>query len=84
MGKGHNSLEAVSTRHATLVDLLDRILDRGLLIDTDIVITLAGVPLLGLSLRAAIAGIDTMEQSGFMTGWDRSIRSGSTGNATSQ
>ncbi|MBI2957834.1 MAG: gas vesicle protein [Chloroflexi bacterium] len=77
-------MEAVSTRHATLVDLLDRVLDRGLVINTDIIITLAGVPLVALSIRAAIASIDTMEKSGFMIGWDRSIRSGSTGDSTQQ
>lgn len=58
-----------------LVDLLDRVLDRGLVIDADIVVTLAGVPLVGISLRAAIAGIETMVQHGLLTDWDASIRS---------
>ncbi|MFH1140473.1 MAG: gas vesicle protein, partial [Chloroflexota bacterium] len=39
---------------ATLVDLLDRVLDRGLIIDADIIISLAGVPLIGIKLRAAL------------------------------
>jgi hypothetical protein len=59
---------------ATLVDLLDRVLDRGLVIDADIIISLAGVPLVGVSLRAAIAGIETMNRFGLMTEWDTKIR----------
>ena len=59
---------------ATLVDLLDRVLDRGLVIDADIIICLSGVPLVGIKLRAALAGIETMVQYGLMRDWDKSIR----------
>jgi len=57
-----------------LVDLLDRVLDRGLVIDADIIICLAGVPLIGVSLRAAIGGMETMLEYGLMKGWDQQIR----------
>lgn len=67
------SLESRS--QATLVDLLDRVLDRGLLIYADVVITLAGVPLIGINLRAAIAGMETMVEYGLMKEWDDHIRS---------
>lgn len=59
---------------ATLVDLLDRVLERGLVIDADIIISLAGVPLIGIKLRAALAGMETMVQYGLMREWDNSIR----------
>lgn len=59
---------------ATLVDLLDRVLDKGLVINADIIISLAGVPLIGVNLRAALAGIDTMLKYGIMRDWDQSIR----------
>jgi hypothetical protein len=59
---------------ATLVDLLDRVLDRGLVINADIIISLAGVPLIGINLRAALAGMETMVQYGLMREWDKSIR----------
>lgn len=62
---------------ATLVDLLDRVLDRGLVIDADIIISLAGVPLVGIKLRAALAGMETMVQYGLMREWDQSIREAS-------
>lgn len=58
----------------TLVDLLDRVLDRGLVIDADIIISLAGVPLVGIKLTAALAGMETMVQYGLMRESDNSIR----------
>ena len=58
----------------TLVDLLDRVLDRGLVINADIIICLAGVPLIGINLRAALAGMETMVKYGLMTEWDERIR----------
>lgn len=67
-------MQASRDARATLVDLLDRLFDRGLILDADIVITLSGVPLVGLKLRAAIAGIETMLQYGIMQDWDESIR----------
>ncbi len=61
--KTHNAPQA------TLVDLLDRVLDRGLLINADIIISLAGVPLIGINLRAALAGMETMMKYGVMQDW---------------
>ncbi len=68
------TFERVIAPKATLVDLLDRVLERGLVIDADIVISLAGVPLVGIKLRAAVAGMETMVQYGLMREWDNSIR----------
>ena len=69
---------------ATLVDLLDRVLDRGLLINADIIICLAGVPLIGINLRAALAGMETMVQYGLMREWDQAIRAGFEGASETQ
>lgn len=71
--------DSVASPPATLADLLDRVLDRGLLINADIVICLAGVPLIGINLRAALAGIETMVEYGLMLEWDRAIRASSAG-----
>ncbi len=60
--------------HATLVDLLDRVLDKGLVINADIVISVAGIPLLGINLRAALAGMETMLKYGLMKDLDERIR----------
>ncbi len=60
--------------HATLVDLLERVLDKGLIVDADLIITLAGVPLIGVKLRAAIAGMETMLKYGIWEDWDNAQR----------
>jgi hypothetical protein len=59
---------------ATLVDLLDRVLDKGIIVNADIVISVAGVPLLGINLRAALAGMETMLNYGLLKDLDRSMR----------
>lgn len=59
---------------ATLVDLLDRVLDRGLFLRADLVISVAGIPLIGATLSLAVAGTETMLKYGVMTDWDREIR----------
>ncbi len=60
--------------HTTLVDLLDRILDKGLILDADIIIHVAGIPLIGVKLKAAIAGIETMLKFGIWEDWDAAQR----------
>ena len=79
------SADADGTRHdspeAGLVDLLDRVLDRGLVIHADIMITLAGIPLVGLNLRAQLAGIETMLADPRMVEWDARIRARSSRDA---
>jgi hypothetical protein len=71
-------MEATREHGTTLVDLLDRVLDKGAVIDADVIITVAGVPLLGLKLRAMLASIDTMIQYGMWADWDKAIRAAAT------
>ncbi len=59
---------------ATLVDLLDRVLSKGLILDADVIIHVAGIPLLGIKLKAALAGIETMIEYGMWEEWDRAQR----------
>jgi hypothetical protein len=59
---------------ATLVDLLDRILDKGLMLDADLIVHVAGIPLLGIKLRAALAGMETMLRYGIWEDWDAAQR----------
>ena len=49
---------------ATLVDLLDRILDKGLVVAGDIKISLADVELLTVRIRLIICSVDKAEQIG--------------------
>jgi len=67
-------MEPTRDTHATLVDLLDRILDKGLVLNADIIISVAGIPLIGVNLRAAIAGMETMLKYGVMQAWDTQTR----------
>jgi len=67
-------VEPVRDTQATLVDLLDRILDKGLVIYADVVVSVAGVPLIGVNLRAALAGMETMLKYGVMVDWDEKSR----------
>ena len=60
------SMEPTRQGRATLVDLLDRVLDKGLLINADMIISLAGVPLIAVNIRAAIASVETMLEHGLM------------------
>lgn len=59
---------------ATLVDLLDRALDKGVILDADLIVHVAGIPLLGVSLRAALAGVETMLRYGMWLDWDEAQR----------
>lgn len=59
---------------ATLVDLLDRVLDKGLILDADLIIHVAGIPLLGIKLRAALAGMETMLKYGIWQDWEEAQR----------
>ncbi|MCA1635924.1 MAG: gas vesicle protein [Acidobacteria bacterium] len=54
----------VSSRPPGLVDVLDRILDKGLVIAGDIKVSLANVELLTLQIRLLICSIDKAEQIG--------------------
>ena len=58
----------------TLTDLLERVLDKGVILDADLLISIGGVPLIGVNLRAAIAGMDTMLKYGLMKQWDKEVR----------
>ena len=49
---------------ATLVDLLDRVLDKGLVVAGDVSISLANVELLTIRIRLLVCSIDKAEQIG--------------------
>lgn len=57
-----------------VVDLVDTILRDGAIVQADVVITVGGVPLVGVSLRAAIAGMTTMTEYDFLTDLDQEVR----------
>jgi len=62
------------SRDGALVDLVDRILANGVILHADLIISVSGVPLIGVNLKAAIAGLTTMVDYGIMETWDEKIR----------
>ncbi|MFA6218130.1 MAG: gas vesicle protein [Candidatus Omnitrophota bacterium] len=74
MSGERTSLEPVRAMESTVNDLLDRLLSKGIILDLDLVIGIAGIPLIGVSLRAAIAAIETMIEYGLLKTWDKKTR----------
>jgi len=58
------ALQATKDDASTLVDVIDRILDKGLVINADICVSVAGVELLGIKVRAALASFETAAKYG--------------------
>ena len=48
----------------TLADVIDRILDKGLVINADITVSVVGVQLLDIRIRAALASFETAARYG--------------------
>ena len=71
------ALSSGSSHTASLVDILDRVLDKGLVVAGDIKISLAEVELLTIRIRLLICSIDKAEQIG-MDWWkyDRNLSPG--------
>ena len=67
-------MEPIREKNATLVDVLDRALNKGLLVNADLIISVADIPLIGVNLKAAIAGMETMLEYGMMQDWDEALR----------
>jgi ssDNA-binding Zn-finger/Zn-ribbon topoisomerase 1 len=49
---------------ATVADIIDRVLDKGLVINADIAVSLAGVELLSIRIRAVLASLETAAKYG--------------------
>lgn len=48
-----------SMASSSLVDVIDRILDKGLVVDAWIRVSLVGIELLAIEARVVVAGVDT-------------------------
>jgi hypothetical protein len=58
------SISPGQAREATLLDLLDRLLEGGVAIHGEITLAVADVDLLRLSLRVLLGAVDTLEGTG--------------------
>ena len=52
-----------------IVELIDRTLNKGVILNADLVITVADVPLLAANLKLALASVETMLKYGVMNDW---------------
>jgi len=57
-----------------LFDLLDRILDKGVVINGDITVAFAGVDLLSLKVNLVIASLETAKRYGVELPWEKWTR----------
>jgi hypothetical protein len=53
-----------STQATNLADILERVLDKGIVVAGDITISLVGVELLSIKLRLLVASVDKAQQMG--------------------
>jgi hypothetical protein len=57
-------IEPYQKHQPTLADIIDRILEKGLVINADITVSVTGVELLGVRIRAALASFETAARYG--------------------
>lgn len=68
------SLREVSRRDLSLVDLLDRILDKGVVINGDITVAIGRVELLSLKINLVIASLETAKRYGIRLPWEKASK----------
>jgi hypothetical protein len=66
--------QELPTRQLSLFDLLDRILDKGVVISGDITVAFAGVDLLSLKVNLVIASLETAKRYGIELPWEKWAR----------
>ncbi|MFC7375801.1 gas vesicle protein [Brachybacterium sp. GCM10030267] len=67
------AMEPQRDREGTLLHVVETLLDKGLVLNADIMVSVAGVELLGIRIRAALASFETAARYGldFPAGTDR-------------
>jgi hypothetical protein len=61
----------LAPQQLTIVDLIDRILDKGVVITGDITISVVGVDLLSLKINLVIASLETAKRYGIKLPWEK-------------
>jgi gas vesicle structural protein len=63
-GSGRSAMEPQREREGTLAHVIETLLDKGLVLNADIMVSVGGVELLGIRIRAALASFDTAARYG--------------------
>lgn len=64
MGTDEGMTSLVPSNSRNLADVIERILDKGLVINADIAVSVAGTELLGIKIRATLASFETAAKYG--------------------
>ena len=67
-------MEPTKNETHAIVEFIDVLLREGVVVQADVIVTVADVPLVGISLRAAIAGMTIMTDYGMFEDWDAAHR----------
>ncbi|MEV1286071.1 gas vesicle protein [Micromonospora sp. NPDC049679] len=67
-------LQPTRDPRVTLPDLVEVLLNKGVYLNLDLIIAVADIPLIGVNLRATLAGLETMLEYGMMRQWDERTR----------
>jgi hypothetical protein len=67
------SLKQLTRKELTVLDLLDRILDKGMVINGDITLAIAGVDLLAIKVNLVIASLETAKRYGIPLPWEKQL-----------
>jgi hypothetical protein len=73
-GSEQSGMEPTRNPQVTLPDLIEVLLNKGTYLNLDLIISVADIPLIGINLRATIAGMETMLEYGMMRDWDEKTR----------
>jgi len=65
------SLKTLAPKQLTIIDLIDRILDKGVVINGDITVSIVGVDLLSLKINLVIASLETAKRYGMKLPWEK-------------
>lgn len=73
MNQQHEAMQPQRSQEGTLLHVVETLLDKGLVLNADIMVSVAGVELLGIRIRAALASFETAAKYGldFPAGTDR-------------
>ena len=63
-GGSSGGMEPQRSREGTLMHVVETLLDKGLVLNADIMVSVAGVELLGIRIRAALASFETAARYG--------------------
>ncbi|MDE1829124.1 MAG: gas vesicle protein [Thaumarchaeota archaeon] len=65
------SSKQLTQQQLTIVDLVDRILDKGVVLTGDITVSIVGVDLLSLKINLVIASLETAKRYGIKLPWEK-------------